>query len=271
LLLNSVSPSPFQSWVGGAPYNRSDILKLENLIIKWLEKKRDRPLRKGTKRFSPSSFGKCFRRQYWQRECVDPTNDVDIKVKEMAAMGNLCEYLFFLKEPGGNQQVLIEDKNFKGYCDREIGSHVEEVKSVTGDAFRKIAKPDFDLVGEKLSNGLQCMFYASKLFVPGVLVYVSRDSLEIEDCIMEDDKIIFKFNKDSLKVCKKQLGEEWEKLLEYELETLVTAWENKKLPIAKPRKDGECGQCQYQTKCIEYTGGNEDGREDANNRGKWVW
>ena len=229
--------------------------KLSELVRKFVTKKTTRPLRGKNKKFSPSGFGKCYRRQYWARMEVPPTNGVSDEVSEMAEMGNLCEFIYSLTCQGFESQVLIADGHFKGYADFEFEDRIEEAKSVTGSAFSSIKKDDFDLVGEKLSNGLQVSFYGKKKGKPGVLVYISRDSLKIASCNITDDDLIFNFDKDKLKVCKKELGKEWDELLDVEIRTLVDFWEKGELPPAEPRSDRECmNLCCYRDKCLSESG-----------------
>ena len=186
---------------------------------------------------------------------VPPTNGVSDEVSEMAEMGNLCEFIYSLTCQGFETQVLIADGHFKGYADFEFEDVIEEAKSVTGGAFGKIKKDDFDLVANKLSNGLQVSFYSRMKGKPGVLVYISRDSLKIEECYIKDDELCFKFDKDKLKVCKKELGVEWEELLDVEIRTLVGFWEKGELPPAEPRSDRECmNLCCYRDKCLAESG-----------------
>ena len=244
--------------------------KLSELVRKFVTKKTTRPLRGKNKKFSPSGFGKCYRRQYWARMEVPPTNGVSDEVSEMAEMGNLCEFIYSLTCQGFETQVLIADGHFKGYADFEFEDVIEEAKSVTGSAFSQIKKDDFDLVGEKLSNGLQVSWYANQRGKPGVLVYISRDSLKIERAYIKGKELRFVF-KEELKVCKKDITKEWEELLDIELETLVNYWDKQELPPPRQRFMGECSsQCCYLDKCVNYRGG-ENGREDISNRRKWSW
>ena len=222
--------------------------KLINLIQKFVTKQTTRPLRGKNKKFSPSGFGKCYRRQYWARMEVPPTNGVSDEVSEMAEMGNLCEFIYSLTCQGFETQVLIADGHFKGYADFEFDDVIEEAKSVTGSAFSQIKKDDFDLVANKLSNGLQVSFYGKKKGKPGVLVYISRDSLKIERAYIKGKELRFVF-KEELKVCKKDITKEWKELLDVEISTLVDYWERGELPPAEPRSDVDCGYCCYFNKC----------------------
>jgi hypothetical protein len=213
-------------------------------IDKALEKKGERT-RSG--KFSPSSLGKCFRAQYWNRKNEPVTNPPDERVQRVFKAGNLfhefVQGVIISNNPEAQKEVLVETEDFKGYADLVLTDEVIDLKSQHSKAFwyRK-GLTWKELEPQLFCNILQVCFYAVNLGKEKArLCFISKDDL----CIQEFPIIV-----DNHKM---KLGEE--------IATLRDFWHWNALPDAKPRaypsKDGEFKECQYcnwMNKCFELEG-----------------
>ena len=214
-------------------------MSIQELIDKALEKKEGR-IRSG--KFSPSSLGKCYRAQFWNRKGEVPSNPIDERIQRVFKAGNLfhnfVQDIIIANNPEAQKEVLVENEDFKGYADLVVNGEVIDLKSQHSKAFwyRK------DLAWKELEpklycNILQVVFYAVELGKEGArLVFISKDDL----CIQE-----YPLNVNNYKM---KLG--------VEIATLKDFWRYDSLPPAEPRaypdkegKPAECGYCQFLNKC----------------------
>lgn len=214
---------------------------IQELIDQALEPKEKRQ-RSG--KFSPSSLGKCYRAQYWNRKDIAPSNPVDTRTLRVFKAGNLfhdfVQNLIIANNPEVKKEVLVENEDFKGYADLVINGEVIDIKSQHSKAFWYRSKLEWkELEPKLLPNILQVVFYAVELGKERArLVMVSKDDL----CIDEYPLLVSNY---TLK-----LGEE--------IATLRDIWHYDALPKAEPRaypdKDGkpaECAYCQFRDLCIK--------------------
>ena len=205
---------------------------IQELIDTALERKGDR-VRSG--KYSPSSLGKCYRAQYWNRKDEPVSNPAEDRVLRVFKAGNLfhefVQDVIIANNPEAQKEVLIETEEFKGYADLVLENEVVDLKSQHSKAFWYRSKLAWNELEPKLlPNILQVVFYASNLGKDRArLVFISKDDL----CIQEYPLIVGNY---SLK-----LGEE--------LATLRDFWHYGALPPAMPRgyldKEGKSAECKY--------------------------
>ena len=207
---------------------------IQELIDKALERKSDR-VRSG--KFSPSSLGKCYRAQYWNRKNEPPSNPIDERTNRVFKAGNLfhefVQGLILAQNPQAQKEVLIETEDFKGYADLVLEDEIIDIKSQHSKAFWYRKNLTWKETEPKVyHNIMQVVFYAVELKKDNArLVFVSKDDLCIQEYPLSVDKY------------KMDLG--------VEIATLRDIWHYDALPEAKPRAyDGkECGYCGWQDKC----------------------
>ena len=204
---------------------------------------RDKHIRSG--KWSPSSFGRCFRNQYWNRKDEPQTNPPDERTLRVFRAGNLFED--FVRElivgNGTGWKYIgkdpIECDDVKGFGDLECDNEVADIKSQHSRAFWWMTKSK-DIKKDKYPNWLQVMYYTreqKKQF--GRLVFVSKDDLCIQEYVQPLDHY-------------------WLLEIAKELATLRLLWKRQELPPAEPRcyfntkgESNECKYCNWQDKCKE--------------------
>lgn len=214
-------------------------LSIQGMIDDVLSSKGER---EKSKKFSPSSFGKCFRAQYWNRKDEPKSNPPDSRVMRVFKAGNLfhdfVQQTIINKYPEIQKEVLVAvDEDIVGYADLVNDIEVIDIKSQHSQAFHYMSKTK-DIGEDRKPNWLQVMYYAMALKKPGArLVFVSKDDL----CIQE-----YHFTVDN----------KWKKEVNDELKILRMWWEKQKLPPAQPRAYGgkECKFCQWMDKCFKLEG-----------------
>lgn len=183
-------------------------------------------------KFSPSSFGGCFRKQIWNRRDEPKSNPPDSRTLRVFEAGHIFEKFVvdLLPEPK-ELQVLVEEDDVKGYADIVFDNEVVDIKSQNSKAFWYMKKwGKKGIVEEKRHNWLQVGYYAWRLQKDFIrLVFVSKDDLCIAEYV--------------------QNAIEWAIPVETELEALRYLWKKGDLPPAKPRlfpqKDGTYKECEY--------------------------
>jgi hypothetical protein len=189
-------------------------------------------------KWSPSSFGYCYRKQYWNRLNEPQSNPPDERTLRVFRCGHLFHDFvqeFFV----GQTEVKVDVKDVFGYADIVLSDEVIDIKSVHSYQFHYTTKQGFDIAKEKYTNILQTATYAVLLNKPKFrLVFVSKDDLCIEEYGFVTDK--------------------WKAEVEKELANLRSLWDAKTLPPAHPRafktKDEfkECrSYCGYKDRCIK--------------------
>lgn len=212
---------------------------IQELIDLALEQKEKR---KRSGKFSPSSLGKCYRAQFWNRKDEPQSNPIDERTNRVFKAGNLfhefVQDVIIANNQEACKEVLIETDDFKGYADLVINGEVIDLKSQHSKAFwyRKDLTWN-ELEPKLLCNILQVVFYAVNLGKERArLVFISKDDLCIQEYPIDVKK--------------------WQETLKQEIETLRKFWLKNELPPAIPRaypdKEGksvECKYCGWKDKC----------------------
>jgi hypothetical protein len=205
---------------------------IQELIDKALERKGDR-VRSG--KYSPSSLGRCYRAQYWNRKDEPVSNPAEDRVLRVFKAGDLfhefVQDVIIANNPEAKKEVLIETEDFKGYADLVLEDEVVDLKSQHSRAFWYRSKLTWnELEPNLLPNILQVVFYASNLGKDRArLVFISKDDLAIQEFPLSVGNYSLK------------LGEE--------IATLRDFWHYEALPPAAPRaypdKEGKPAECKY--------------------------
>ncbi len=187
-------------------------------------------------KWNPSSFGRCFRLQYWNRKDEPRTNPIDERTLRVFKAGDLFENFvreLIVKDGTGWKYIgdePIECDDVKGFADLEYENEIADVKSQHSRAFWWMTKCK-DIKKDKYYYWLQVLYYArerGKQF--GRLIFISKDDLCIQEYVQP-------------------LDDYWLKELDNELCALRYLWKKQELPAASPRcfinKDGESQECKY--------------------------
>ena len=217
---------------------------IQELINKALERKEER-IR--SHKFSPSSLGKCYRAQFYNRKDEPVSNPIEDRVLRVFKAGNLfhefVQDLLIADNPEAQKEVLIETEDFKGYADLVLADEVIDLKSQHSKAFWYRKNMTWkELEPKLLCNILQVVFYASNLGKDRArLVFISKDDLMIQEYPIEVKK--------------------WQETLNQEIGILKVVWEAQTLPKAIPRaypdkngKFAECGYCSWRDSCFKLEG-----------------
>ncbi len=211
------------------------LYEIENAIDAHLKKEQDsRKDRIRSGKWSPSSFGRCFRLQCLNRANVLPSNPPDKRALRVFRAGDLFHKFVqdIAKSKGAEIEVEVSHKDIFGYADYVDETSVKDFKSQHSRGFWYMTKKGYDVAKEKLPNWLQVACYASILKKPTCgLVFISKDDL----CVSEYE----------------EKTEIFIPPLVEELNYLRDSWENKILPPAEPRAYAgkECQYCQFRDYC----------------------
>ena len=204
---------------------------IDNALLKEEEIKSTR-IRSG--KFSPSSFGRCYRMQYWNRKNEPKSNPVDVEALRRFKVGNIIhEYMqqFF---PQAQKEVKIEvADDVIGFADIVLADEVVDIKSCRTFEFKLLVKPNYDIEVGKTTNCLQVMSYALFLNKPqGRLIFIEKDALDSTEFVLQT--------------------KDWKDRIEDELTILRGQWKKDELPSPNPRAYGghEGKYCSYRDKCL---------------------
>jgi hypothetical protein len=195
--------------------------------------------------WNPSMFGNCFRRQWYNRKNIPPSEPFDSRTLRVFKCGYLFESfasnLYLAQNPKAQTQVLVKTEDVCGYADLVEDDIVSDFKSQHSKSFWWMLKSK-DIRQDKKNNWLQVMYYAWKLNKPkGRLCFISKDDL----CIQE----YYQDFEDGY----------WLEELSKELKNLSDVWKEEVLPEGKPRiygggekgKGKECEYCNWKTTCLK--------------------
>ncbi len=199
-------------------------------LLKEQEEKNKR-VRSG--KFSPSSFGKCYRAQVFNRQNELQTNPPDAEALRRFKVGNIIHDYMQQFFPSAQREVkiLIED-DIIGFADIVLDNEVVDIKSCRTYEFKTFSKEDYDISVGKTTNCLQVCSYALFLGKPQArLIFIEKDALDSKEFVLQ--------------------VKDWKNQIEDELLILRGYWKNGNLPPAAPRAYGgkECSYCNFRDKC----------------------
>ncbi len=202
---------------------------LDDVLLKEQE---ERGKRQRSGCWSPSSFGKCYRAQIWNRRNEPVTNPPDARSLRLFKAGKLFHDFVQGYIPNQEKEVICAKEDILGYTDIVTEDSVIDLKSQHSRAFWYMSKETYNIAKEKETNWLQVACYAWILGKEWCkLVFISKDDLCIQEYAMPVDKWRFELRK--------------------EIDSLRMWWESGKLPPPKPRayNGKECQYCGWRDKC----------------------
>ena len=183
--------------------------------------------------WSPSSFGRCFRYQFWNRKNEPQTNPPDLRSQKIFKVGDLFHDFIQNLIPTAQKEVMVKWEDVLGFADLVTEDSVIDIKTIHSKAFWYMEKGDYDVEKEKESNILQVCAYAWILKKPKAsILFVSKDDLVMAEYGFATDK--------------------WAPRVEEELKTLRGYWDKNELPKAQARcyNGKECNYCPFKDKCV---------------------
>jgi len=208
---------------------------IDNALIAEQELKSKR-IRSG--RFSPSSFGRCYRMQYWNRQNEPQTNPPDVEALRRFKVGNIIHDYMQSFFPTAQREVMIKvEDDIIGFADIVLPDEVIDIKSCRTFEYKLMLKKDYNIGISKQTNCLQVCSYAFFLNKPQArLIFIEKDALDSKEFILEVS--------------------EWKEQIMDELEILRGHWKNGSLPAPSPRaySGKECNYCNYRDKCFKLQG-----------------
>ena len=184
-------------------------------------------------KFSPSSFGRCYRYQYWNRKNEAKSNPVVVGALRRFKVGNIIHSYAQSFFPTAQREVLVlSGDDMVGYADIVLENEVVDIKSCRSYEFKLFLKKDFDVKVGKFTNCLQVCTYALYLNKPQArLIFIEKDALDSKEFVIET--------------------KDFKEQIEDELTILRGHWQKQELPKAIPRAYGgkECGYCAFKDKC----------------------
>jgi len=202
-------------------------------LIEQLRKQNEVPRRRSGK-YSPSSFGKCYRNQYWNRKNETVTNPANDTGLILMYQGTKTHELIQDFYPKDKIEQTLEDEDFKGRYDIGKEDAIQDIKCMEDWKYKKYHTMPTDIYKKKNPNYfLQCSWYVYK---------TGKEYIEIRANV---------FGMLNLYAIHRVKITEFEPMLMQEIAVLKEIWLNDTLPPAEPRLYGgnECNYCQFKDKC----------------------
>ena len=182
--------------------------------------------------WSPSSFGRCYRYQIWNRMGVEQTNPPGDNALRKFRIGNMFHRDLQGLIPPEQVEVEFTHEDIHGFADWVSDSFVCDFKTVGQFEWRIISKEGYNPEKDKIPNMLQLMTYCMVFNKPqGILCCIEKDSYQMREFVVKYD--------------------EWKDKLQEELEVIRSYWKDETVPAPEPRAYGgkECQYCSFQSKC----------------------
>ena len=211
---------------------------LEQLLDKkLLEEQAQKQTRIRSGKFSPSSFGRCYRLQYWNRKNEPITNPPSIESLRRFKVGNIFHDFIQQFFADAQTEVKVEEDDILGFLDIELEDRIVDIKSARSYKFKVMRDKGYSVLQDDMPYALQLGYYMMRRNKSiGELVFVDKDALDIIEVRIDLDKI------------KPHLVEEIAMLRSY--------WAAGKLPPPLPRAYNaqDCKYCQFKDKCYQLEG-----------------
>ena len=208
--------------------------KINEMLVK---EEVERKVRVRSSKYNPSSFGRCFRYQVWNRQNKEVTNPIPHSTLLRFKVGTKMHEAIQALYPKECCEVEIDLADIKGFVDIVSCGQVIEIKSKNMFGFKLMKKSGYRVEDKETANILQVMFYAMVMECDsGVLLYIDTNTMETLEFELE------------LK--------DWVGAVKEELEILRMFWNKAKdglLPAPLPRAYGgkECKYCGFYDACQE--------------------
>lgn len=197
------------------------------------EKRKNRP---SSGKISPSSFGWCYRRQWYKAHGQEVTDPASFQSWCKMRLGKLIHDEFQSMYPKECCEVKVETNDCFGYADIVQDDRVIDIKSQSDWAFKYHAKKGYDIALEKVDNWLQVAFYA---------MILGKETIELDFINQKQTSDIVEYEEKTIK---------WIPKVEVEIRNIKEKIKGE-IPPKEPRLYGgkECkwstGSCQYYTIC----------------------
>jgi len=206
-------------------------MNIQSLIDKALEPSKEPRKRSG--KFSPSSFGNCFRRQIWNRQDKPVSDPPDLEGLKRMAQGKATHKFIQQYLPKDIVEVLIEIEDIKGYADIVLLDSVEDIKCMDEWKFKKYWNiPSKEYIFKNTYSFYQPVWYALEL--KKAKAVLRGHIFGTFKCVRHEVYI-----------------SDWKEKIEEELKTLRGWWKSGEIPPAEPRlyNGSECVYCNWRTVC----------------------
>jgi hypothetical protein len=206
------------------------------LEAKLLQEELEHSKRERSGKFNPSSLGRCFRNQFWNRKDEPKSNPFNVDTLKIFALGNMVDELIKSSYPKECSRYKVDTEDICGYPDIVLDDCVKEVKSCKAYEFKMLIEKGYN-IANKTTNCLQAIVYAYLLHKPtAYLVFAEKEALRIKEFEL---KLV-----------------DWQEVLMEELATLRDYWIKDRLPNGEPRAYGgkECKYCGWMDKCFKLDG-----------------
>jgi len=215
-------------------------MNIQEAVNKQLLKEQEKwGTRQRSGKWSPSMFGACLKRQYYNRLNEPKTTLKDERTLRMLRVGNIFEDWIrgvLIDKEVFTYTVRVETDDVLGYADFVNTDEVIDLKTQNSRKFWYINKEI--KAGKKIedilyNNWMQVMFYSWKLEKPfAKLCLVSRDDMTMDEYRLPVDNY-------------------WKNELDMELTKLNYFWGKKVLPPAEPKlySGKECTYCDWKETC----------------------
>ena len=217
-----------------------DKKELNALVDASLQAEQDaRKDRERSGKFNPSSFGKCFRAQCWNRLDEPQTNPPDIKGLRRMKQGTYTHKLNQAHLPKDQVEVKVETDDVLGFADFVSPQGVLDYKCSDGWNIKKYSSiPTPAYIEDNPDKFLQVAWYALEL---------KKEDITIAPTPFGEFNNLLHTDKTA----------NWKDKVDAEITTLMGYWGKGELPPAKPRCYGgkECNYCSWKDKCKEETDG----------------
>lgn len=214
-------------------------MTFEEMILARLEKEQDdRDTRTRSGMWNPSSLGRCYRNQFFNRKNEPETEPKDLGFLKRMKLGKFIHQYAQGCYPIECSEKKVMRDNLLGYYDLVYEGKVIDIKSVSEWEFKRISVKGYDVEKQKETNCLQVCSYAWMAgFRKAGLVFIGICSeLPSREFEIDVDRFIPK--------------------IEEELKVLNEYWDKKELPPAIPRAyfGKDCQYCGWRTKCNQLEG-----------------
>lgn len=204
--------------------------KIDEALAK---KQAERATKERSGLWSPSSFGRCLRAQYWNRLNEPYSDKPDARSLRVFAVGDLFHDFVQQFVPTAQVEVECKWEDVSGRADVVDETAVYDIKSQHSKGFHYMRQAGYDIKKEKECNWLQLATYGMILHKPNIhLVIISKDDLLVNEYA--------------------DITTHWIPKVIEELKNLRGYWDKKELPPCQPRAYGgkEGKYCNWRSKCL---------------------
>ena len=218
--------------------------QIENTL--W-EEHREKSKRVRSHKFNPSSFGRCYRYQVWNRANLPKSNPPDLAGLKRMKQGQETHKM--IQACFDRTEIKIETEDVLGYMDIDFDNTAIDIKCTEAFKWKKYWNvPTHVTIKNKFNSWLQVLWYAVETKKPKAGLFGTVFGT-------------FTYTPHIVEVSPYFISE-----VEKEINALREWWRifttTNTIPYAEPRAFGgnECNYCDQKTRCKEYENGTEVSR-----------